>query len=175
MKKNRAAAFHRVISEAADHQLLNDEDVESLRYVVESLNASFGEGDQLQAVLEEQAQLRATVGYYSQWFKRQAKAVETGVDRKWLQLYNETRKLKYDKTLPKVRKEDEAGRFSEKLVTSKAVQDPTYTSLQNQAQTYRYFADQLDELKAAIHARTRLLEQYSNNSRVQARVDLDEE
>lgn len=169
MRRKRAAAFHRFITEARTAGLLNDEDVETVRELVEILDRPI---TCIQDELEEQAGLRASAGYYHQCLKRQAKGVEDALDECWFRIYDSLRSAKYD-GLPDVRGKESGGRFSEKLVSAKAATDAKYQAFKRQALTYRYFADQAYELKTAYDHRSRFLEQWSNNSRSQSKLDME--
>lgn len=155
--------FLLVVREAQQEALLNPEDVKAIEGVVTSLSQPVVD---ITASMEEQSRLRAVVGYFYKLFDRAARAVEDELEEMWLRHYNTIYKVKYggDSRTPALKTKD-IGRFSEKLITSVAMQDPLYSEAHNRARRIRYFSDQMLELRDTLISRARLLERMSYNNR----------
>lgn len=162
MANHMASVFDYVVVEARGEGLLTDTDVRSLTDLIRVLEAPILD---LRRELEAQPMYRATIGYYYHLFLRMAKDAESSMEARWLHFYESLHPRKYSKG------DSPAGRFSEKLVSSHAAKDSVYSDRARIHAKCSYYAAQMGELREAFSARSRMLEQVSNN----ARKDLGQE
>ncbi len=162
---NLLSLYEPLLHELETAQLVTAEEAGVLRTAV--VRASLPDCTSVSALreaLESHVELRTIVAFMAKriaLFARQAKRQQEELEHKEYNL------CKKDPTrLP-------GGRFSEAAVAALLAEDASYNRVRNWGLTLEYYADQLDVLSGSYYVRGRLLEQLSNNARVDLKLSLE--
>lgn len=130
----------------------------------------------VRAEMEEQPRLRASIGYYYRVALAFTKEHEDKLAELVLRLYNVMHGVKYNSgtSAMAATAKESLGRFSEKLVMARALQEPEYMAQKTIRDKAQVIADVLGEVRDAFTSRGRFLEQISNNERMDSRGDREE-
>lgn len=173
--KDITRRFSDVAAAAQGLGLVNSQDAETIVYLAEVLVRPVVD---IKAELTEHPSLKAAAGYYFRAISYAAKQCEESVDQAWHRTYNNLYATKYGSpgksTMVLEKAADAMGKFTEKLVTAQALQDPAYASLATRASQIRHVAEQLGELRDAYFVRGRCLEQIANQVRFEKLQEEDE-
>lgn len=153
--------FVQVVKDLRALAIITPEDAKTLLYMLAVVERPVVD---VREEMVEQPRLLVAVGYVFRMVEQKVKEQEDEVQKAFMRYYSSIYKLKYDSKKTPGAKEV-VGRFSDKVVMAQALQDPNFVILTDTHTQLKGLAAQIGELRDALRARTRFLEQIANHDR----------
>ena len=152
--------FSRAVLEMVDLGLTTPEDLITLTKLLETL--AHPERLLLRDALQHQPELQLASGYYANWAMARWKEAEEALEEMWHRHY-------------RILRGSSEKRLTEAAVNSHVRGLDEYGTLKARCLRLKHLSDQLGELRDAYGCRARMLDQVSNNDRLAAKSDSEDD